>query len=684
MEIIGRLHPLLLHLPIGILALAFLMEWFNRRNQNTTFSPAISFGLKVGMWSAIISAASGYILSLEGGYDENTLFWHQWLGILTAVFSIGVYYLNQKKAHNASFEKAYFPAFSSTIVFLLAAGHFGGSLTHGSDFLIEPFSPKEDVAITDLNSAKVFESFIQPIFKKKCTSCHNESKLKGDLLMSSLIGLKNGGKTGPLFVAGDAENSLMMKRIHMPIEEKKHMPPKGKTQLTEDEVLLLEWWVSEGGDFEKTVGENKVPENIQTILNKYVEIEDVGVFALDISSASESRIQDLREVGFEVYPVAQESPFLDISWKGNTELDKDILKKLKKVSEQVIRLNLSNSNLTDDLFAVIKDLPNLQKLSVNKTEITGKALNNLSTHNYLEVLNLYNTKVDDPGIESIFKLQRLKKLFLWQTSVSDSMITKIRNERPKLMVSAGVDASVFGDARLKPPLIMADKDIFRDSLPVELNINFNGVEVYYTLDGSEPDSTSTKYDTTIYLTQTTNLKVIAKKEGWKTSEVANRFFVHAKYKPVNIKLNKKPSDRYAAEGPKSLGDFKKGTLAFTDGNWVGYEGSHFTATLDLGKKSEVSRVTVSVLEASASWIFYPKGIEIAVSENGSNFKKVSTQVIPTADVPEPPELSNFSEGFDPVLARYVQVKVKSNLKNPDWHPNPGEPCWVFVDEILVE
>lgn len=685
MEIIGRLHPLLLHLPIGILVLAFLMEWFGRRSQNTVFEAAVSFSLKIGMWSAIISAISGYVLSLEGGYDENTLFWHQWLGILTAIFSVGIYYLNQKKADNPTFEKAYFPAFSSTMVFLLVTGHFGGTLTHGSDFLTEPFSPKEEVvAITDLNSANVFESFIQPIFKKKCNSCHNESKLKGDLLLSSLMGIKNGGKTGPLFVSGDAENSLMMERIHMPIEEKKHMPPKGKTQLTDDEILLFEWWIAQGGDFEKTVGENDVPENIQKILNKYVEPEDEGVLALDISAASESKIQDLREAGFEVYPIAQESPFLDVSWRNETDLDKGILKKLNKVSEQIIRLNLSNSNLNDDLFSIIKGLPNLQKLNVNNTQITSASLKNLTTHNYLEYLNLYGTKVDDSGIEQVFNLQRLKKLFLWQTDVSEEMITKIRNERPKLMVSAGVDNSIFGDAKLKPPLIIADEDIFKDSLPVRFGMNFKGVSIHYTLDGSDPDSTSMKYDTTIYLKESTNLKVIARKEGWGTSEVASRFFARAKYQPVNIKLNKKPSDRYAAEGAKSLGDFKKGTVSFTDGNWIGYEGEHFTATLDLGEKTDVSRVTVSALEATSSWIFYPRGIEISVSENGSNFKKVVSVDIPTTPVPEPPELQNFSESFDPVEARYVRVNVKSNLKNPDWHPNPGGKCWVFVDEILVE
>ncbi len=684
MEIFGRLHPLLLHLPIGFLILAFAMEWWNRKKKETNFQAAIGFALKLGMWTAILSALSGFLLSRNGDYSENLLFWHQWLGILTAVLSIIIYGLFQKRESNTSFQKLYFPTFSITIFVLLVTGHLGGSLTHGSDFLTAPFHAKEDTAIADLNNANVFESFIQPIFKKKCNSCHNESKLKGKLLLSTIEGIKKGGKTGALFVAGDIKESLMLQRIHLPEDEKKHMPPEGKKQLTEEEIQLLEWWVKQGGAFDKTVAQSEVPENVQTILNKYAEPEDQGVFALDVSAASESKINELRDAGFKVYPVAQESPFLDISWKGTDTLNRQILKKLKKVSKQVIWLDLSNSNLNNGLFSVIGDLPNLQKLFVQKTQITGAALKNLKNHNFLEYLNVYNTNVDDAGIEAIFNLKRLKKLFVWQTEVSDELVSKIQSERPKLDINTGRANSIFGDAQLNPPRIIADKNIFKDSLTVELEISFKGVDIHYTLDGSTPDSTSALYDTTLLLTKTTDLKTFARKEGWNSSEVVGQLFVQARNQPKSIRLNKQPAEKYAAKGANSLIDFKKGTEVFTDGNWLGYQGTHFTATIDLGEQKEVSRVTVGALSAPNSWIFFPKGIEVSLSSNGKNYASIKSKDYPTPKESTPTELKNFSESFAPTSTRYVRIKVKSNLKNPAWHPNPGEPCWVFVDEILVE
>jgi hypothetical protein len=31
----------------------------------------------------------------------------------------------------------------------------------------------------------------------------------------------------------------------------------------------------------------------------------------------------------------------------------------------------------------------------------------------------------------------------------------------------------------------------------------------------------------------------------------------------------------------------------------------------------------------------------------------------------------------------VKVEVRSPLRNPDWHPNPGGKSWIFLDEILL-
>ena len=684
-QFLGRLHPLILHLPIGILAIAFLMEWMSRKEKFGTLAPAVGFAIQIGMLSSILAAVSGYLLSWEGGYEETILERHQYLGIATAVISVIVYFLHKRKKSKLG-QKFYFLIFGILMILIGITGHLGGSLTHGSDFLTEPFSGEkqnEKVVLTNLDSAQIFQDLIQPIFKSKCVRCHNESKLKGDLLMTSIRGLKNGGKNGKIFEAGNPKNSLFLQRVHLPIEEKKHMPPKGKKQLTDDEIALLEWWISTGGSFEKRIGNFEQPENIKSILAKYTQ-SDQSVFALDIPPANESTIQKLRQSGIPAKIISKEKPFVTIKLRGRKDLDKSTFKNLKKVSEQLIELDLSETNMDDELLSYLASFPNLQKLFLQKTDIKGANLDELKNLKYLEYLNLYGTQLEDKSIESISKFTGLKSLYLWQTNISQNAISKLKDDRPKLKINAGIENDIFGSAQLKPPVIKVGKDIFKDTISVAFEIRFKGVNIFYTLDGTPPDSTSLKYSSPINLSQTAEIQAIAYKDGWYKSEISSQSIVRAKYQPSEIKLNIQPNEKYKANGPKSLINFKKGTTDFAAGEWLGYNGKHVSATLDLGKEEEISSVSVSALEATSSYIFYPKGLEILVSKDGKKFTSVGQKSIPTTAEPLPSEMKNFVLNFPKQNAKFIKVEIKSNLKNPEWHPAPGAPCWIFIDEIMIE
>ena len=81
----------------------------------------------------------------------------------------------------------------SIVISTVLAGHFGGMITHGEDFLALPNS----------NSLKkipenpiIYEHIVSRIVDNKCASCHNANKQKGEYTMTSLKGLFKGGKTG--------------------------------------------------------------------------------------------------------------------------------------------------------------------------------------------------------------------------------------------------------------------------------------------------------------------------------------------------------------------------------------------------------------------------------------------------------------------------------------------------------
>src|SRR5829696_10697 len=92
----GRLHPAIVHLPIGILLLACLFELFTRSNHYVTFRPAIKTMIFWGMVSAVAAVVSGLMLEGNGEYEEEFVEPHEWAGISAAVLCIILYILYRK------------------------------------------------------------------------------------------------------------------------------------------------------------------------------------------------------------------------------------------------------------------------------------------------------------------------------------------------------------------------------------------------------------------------------------------------------------------------------------------------------------------------------------------------------------------------------------------------------------
>ncbi len=443
LQFFGRLHPLILHLPIGILALAFLMEWMSRYDKYAALKEAVGFALALGWWSALVACISGYILSREGGYSAGLIQQHQWLGIATATTSLIVLLLHKNKDSN--YGKAYFPTFGILLLLLGATGHQGGSITHGSEFLLEPFTAAEDenIVITDIATAELYGDLVRPIFKKKCVSCHNDGKTKGDLLLNSEEGILAGGESGAFMEKGDIENSLFLQRIHLPLEEKEHMPPDGRRQLSKDEIKLLEWWVANGAGFETTVGELEKDPAIESILEQYTQVDN-SVYALDVKAPDNKVLTKLNEDNIKAIPVSESQVFIQVNLSGRQDLSEATFKELSKIREQIVELNLSNTNVTDDMVLELSQFPHLTRILLHQTSITGSSLGQLKELQYLESINLYETEVSNENISQLKAYPALQKVFLWKTKVSKEVIADLQKSKPNLQIDQGVDLSIFG------------------------------------------------------------------------------------------------------------------------------------------------------------------------------------------------------------------------------------------------
>lgn len=250
-EIIGKLHPLLVHLPIGFLLLLGGLEWLTLRPQHRRLLPANRLILLLTIPVTAASAGCGWLLAGDGDYDRQTLFWHKWLGTALVAATILLWVIRQR-----GWWTAYRRALVATLVLLIVASHHGGTLTHGKDFLAWPRRSKPLLAVTtpeDWLGRPVYSGVIQPVFTQYCVSCHGEQKQKGGLRMDTAEHLLAGGDSGSALAPPGAATSLIGKRLALPLDDDDHMPPDGKPQPSPAELKLIFWWLDSGAPTRTTV-----------------------------------------------------------------------------------------------------------------------------------------------------------------------------------------------------------------------------------------------------------------------------------------------------------------------------------------------------------------------------------------------------------------------------------------------
>jgi uncharacterized membrane protein len=462
---IGRFHPVLVHLPIGFLLIAALLEIGRRTGKINISETTVVFILFWSAISATFACIAGYLLSLGGGYDEELLSDHMWKGIGVAAFAWIAWLVKSDRTGKVlPFGKmAYLPAFGIAVLLTMSAGHDGGSLTHGEDYLTqytpEPFrslagmgpieeKAKEIKPIADVQQAVVYQDIVRPILEARCTQCHNASKKKGDLRMDELALLMKGGENGPAFVSGKSAESDMIKRCLLDESDDDHMPPKGKPQLSTDQIALLSWWIDQGAPADKKVSELALNEQVKPALASLGagapasgkasgKSPESAIAGMKVPEAKESDIDALRKVGLIVNTLSQDQNLLEVSAVNAPQFGDKEIALLLPLSQQITWLKLGNTKISDNALKDIAKLKNLTKLHLEHTTVTDKGIAELKSLPHLEYLNMMDTKVGDTGLKTIAGIKGLRSVYIWQSAVTDSGISQTSKQYPALMVVNG-------------------------------------------------------------------------------------------------------------------------------------------------------------------------------------------------------------------------------------------------------
>ncbi|MGC1240563.1 MAG: DUF1549 domain-containing protein [Chryseosolibacter sp.] len=276
-QFFGRLHPMIVHFPIGLLVIALVLELFTINKRNSELRSGINLLLIIGALTAVIAVLFGWFLKVQDDYSGDLLLIHQWAGIATAILSAVAVYFHHQIFRNGSIHllKSYRAILTFTVLGVTVAGHYGASLTHGDDFLtsVLPWNNNElpgnpDFDITQLTGNSGGEGLsqqqiadlnleVRSIFAHNCYKCHGAAKVKGELRLDGKEYVMKGGESGDILSVGHPEKSEMIRRLLLPRKDEESMPPKGKT-LSEKEIATLRLWIKVGAPWPDSLEERSV------------------------------------------------------------------------------------------------------------------------------------------------------------------------------------------------------------------------------------------------------------------------------------------------------------------------------------------------------------------------------------------------------------------------------------------
>ncbi|MFT7435035.1 MAG: putative membrane protein [Psychromonas sp.] len=670
---LGRMHPILLHFPIGVFLIAVILQFLDKYFKETDLFEILNFLFLFSALTAALTAIFGFFLGLESGYDIELLKDHKRLGILT---SLGCWlsYLGLSKG----WKVAKIPSIA-TLAVMTVAGHLGGEITHGEDYVLAPIRPAAE--LTFLENESLYDQAIFPILKAKCLACHNNKKQKGELNMASLATLVKGGEEGPIWEAGSALNSHLISNANLPIDDKMHMPPKGKPQLTSLEIALLSRWIDEGADTNLTLSELQLGDTLRTLVQTQYPPKS-GDKSYDFNAVSSTQLAELNTPFCTVNKLANGSAALQASFFVSQRFHLEDLKRLSNVSEQLVSLNLSKMPLEDKDLGLLSSFQNLEKLILNYTNLTGEGIEVLAGLKQLKYLSLTGIPLEKGSLSKLSHLENLRSIYVWNTGLDQEEIEVYKKENPSTRVYTGFKASKNDILKINSPILVNKDAILEQGEKVEIEHGLMDVEIRYTLDGSIPDSIEGLiYEKGLEVNGFVEIKAIATKKGWYRSDIASFALFQSSFQPDSAWLTTPTHKDYPGKGIGTIFDGKQGDKDnFRDLTWLGFLGENAEIGFKRKLNDSYKGIIVSYLKNAGSSIMPPLEVELWAGDQKNNLRLIQSKK---------PELmkENGSVSFDAESFllknqyKFYKIICKPLLKLPSWHTRKGDKSWIFIDEV---
>ncbi len=230
------------------------------------------------------------------------------------------------------------------------------------------------------------------------------------------------------------------------------------------------------------------------------------------------------------------------------------------------------------------------------------------------------------------------------------------------------------------PFIQAQSKSFKDKMSVEI-VSQNNQKSYYSFTNKEDFQL---YNEPIVIDKSLTVYAFCTNEYRENSSTISANFFK---KPNNYTITIKSiyDKQYHAGGADGVLDGIHGTENWRKGDWQGYQGQDFEATIDLQSVKNVSNFSATFLQDQRSWIVMPTKVEYFSSTDNINFTLIGT----VKNTTDPKETENKIQNFNynsikKINANYIKIKAYNFGKLPEWHQGAGGDAYIFIDEITIK
>lgn len=418
-QFLGRFHPLVVHLPIGLLVLVPLLEIAG------AFRPvlreAAAFVLALAFAACLFALTLGFLLAYGGG-DAGLLVSRHIAGGITLTIGVLLCLLARPWWSSGNVDYVYPALLTCTLLALVWTADQGGSITHGSNYLTQ-YMPAGLKRLTLLGAkmppaTSFYAKRINPILDANCVACHGEAKAQGGLRMDSYDLLMSGAKDGPVIVAGNADKSLLLQRITLPPGHKQLMPAEGKPPLREEEIAWIRAWIQQGASpTAATLAGVSIREERPDL--PLQPVGDYSALLPEIRQMQQNQGAKLMPVsakpedGLVLYTVDVSANFGDAQ-----------LAQFLKFAPYIVEAELARTAVTNAAFDTLKQLTHLRALHLEETRVTGDGLAKLAPLSQMTYINLSGTQVTSAAIAPLSAMKNLRHVYLYNTPAQPASVAE--------------------------------------------------------------------------------------------------------------------------------------------------------------------------------------------------------------------------------------------------------------------